>query len=75
MRASKNVALYDGEYFCYIAHVNVHTNLIESIRIPFQNLLMCWRDLVGFPLVERAYVVSEIESMVDPKLMLTLDSY
>ena len=63
------------EYFCYIAHVNVHTHLIENMRIPFQSLLMCWRYLVGFPLVERGYVVSEIESMVDPNSMPALDSY
>lgn len=33
------------------------------------------RYLVGFPLVERVYVVSEIKSVVEPNLTLTLDSY
>lgn len=57
-----------------MARVNVHTNLIENMRISFQNLLMSWRCLVGLSLAERAYVESEMESMVDPNLMLTLDS-
>lgn len=33
-------------------------------------MLMWWRYLVGFPLLERGYVVSEIQSVVDPDLML-----
>lgn len=51
------------------AFAGLHTH---GTRIPFG---MCWRYLVGFPLVERAYVVSEMQSVVDPNLMPALDSY
>jgi len=70
-----HVASCDCEHFCYIAHVSVHANFRENMIIPFQSLLMCWRYLAGFPRVESVYVVAEIESMVNPNLMLTLDSY
>lgn len=32
-------------------------------------------NVVGFPLVEGRYVVSEVESVVDPNLMPTLDNF
>lgn len=72
---SKNEAPWDSECFCCPAQVDVHAHGTENTRLPFQNMLMCWRYLVRFPLVERGYVVSEIGSVVDPSLMPALDSY
>lgn len=69
------MVLCDCEYFCCIAHVNVHSRLIEKLRITFQNLLMCWRYVVGFPLVGRGDIISEIELTADPNSTPTLDSY